>query len=149
MNTQTHIRNRWATGRIIWALCCGLIVALAGCDDVTRNLEPDSEGIPIDSIITLQRMGEGPLRADSVSRDTLVATLPIDAAHRMVTFSTTAGAFPLVGNEKQVTLRAEREEGVGRLIARVEFRSSTTPADAIVSATVAEEWTRRITIPLE
>jgi hypothetical protein len=81
-----------------------------------------------------------PLLANGIAVDTLIATLPRDANPRVVTFTTTAGSFPLTGNGKEIKARAELDPlyRTDRLVARAVLRSDTSPGKAIIAATVGD-----------
>jgi hypothetical protein len=122
-------------------LCALLAVALTGCENLSTSLERDPDSVPRAEILEFTRAGGSlPLLANGVAVDTLIAIIPRDANPRLVTFSTTAGTFPLTGNAKEIKVRAEYEPTYqkDKLVARAVLRSDTVPGKATVSAAVGD-----------
>lgn len=140
---------QWGPGRqpakrAVRAGILALLMAVAGagaCNEWITEFEPDPESIPLRDIIHLTRAGgrTAPLAADGAASDTLLARLPADASTRVVTFTTTAGTFPLTAS-REAAVRAERDDAdpERRLVARIVLRADTLPAVAVVSAKVAD-----------
>lgn len=128
------------------ALCVGCaigVVLTTGCD---QQLQGAPDDVPLEDIIDLQRSRVDPLPMDGVTADTLVATLPVDATTRLVTFKATRGVFPITGGARTLVVRAEVDDATGHPSARAALRADTSSGVAIVSATVSE-WTNRVEVP--
>lgn len=122
------------------AVIVGGVLALTACD-LTTDLEPDPDTVPLDEILLLYRArGSLPLVADGQAVDTLIALIPRDATIRVVTFNTSIGGFLLGGGAKELRVRAEYEPAfkTQHLVARAVLRADTISGLAVVSATVAD-----------
>ena len=123
-----------------------LLLALAGCDELTSDLEPGS--VPLSEIITLQRTRTGALPGDRVAVDTLLAMIPMGANNRVVTFRTTGGSFEFTAGAKEYKTSAQVDSlySVDKLVARAYLRSDTITANVTVSASVSD-YTTYLAIP--
>ena len=112
-------------------------VALAACDRLLSDLQPDPDSINVKDVVDLARVGDATVldRADTSAQ--LVARLPAAATVRTVTFTTSAGSFVLTGTrEAVVRVQVDSADSRRRWAARAEIRRDTA-ASALVSAAVA------------
>jgi|GEM_PF-5085595 len=119
-----------------------LVLALfaGACNDILSDPERDPDDVPASEVLALSRTGgDLPLRADGVTRDTLVADIPVNSTLREITFTTTHGKF-LLSNKQELKVRAEKGSGAynRRLVARAVLIADTVPAQAVVSASIGD-----------
>src|SRR5688500_10030360 len=77
------------------------LTLLAGsCNDILTDPERDPDDVDPSEVLMLSRTGgDLPLRADGMTRDTLIARIPPGSTLRLVTFTTTHGKFLLSGKQ--------------------------------------------------
>lgn len=110
-----------------------LTALLAGCSVGSLG---SSEDIPLEDIIDIHVEGPNVITVNGTASAIVVATLPLDADQRLVTFESSRGSFSLGSSSgKSVSQRAYLVNGA--LVARVTLSADTT-VTAVVTASVGE-----------
>ena len=115
-------------------------LALAGCDELTSELQPKPDRVDPGELVSLTSNVTGDVPANGVSTVRLEARIPTEAAARTIKFTTTLGVFVESG-ARAVDIRAVTDPTRSdRVVASTLLRSDTAEGVAIVRATVGEVY---------
>jgi hypothetical protein len=124
--------------RRLAALGLAAALALAGCDELADNLQPES--VDPKEIVALSRDVAGDVVADGAATVRLSASIPRRTATRTIEFTTTLGTFVETGTRSVKVRALDDPSDDDRAVASTLLRADTTAGTAYVRATISEQY---------